>query len=153
MADFNLAIDEILIQEGGYVNDPADRGGETKYGISKRSFPQVDIPSLTVEEAKSLYRETYWRFESVENQMVANKLLSMAIHMGLSQAVRLLQTILRISSDGQFGPRTLTEVNSMYPSLLLTELRIACAVYYAKIVSRDTSQLKFITGWMRRALS
>src|SRR6185436_6042931 len=108
MADFNLAIDEILIQEGGYVNDPADRGGETKYGISKRSFPQVDIPSLTVEEAKSLYRETYWRFESVENQMVANKLLSMAIHMGLSQAVRLLQTILRISSDGQFGPRTLT---------------------------------------------
>jgi lysozyme family protein len=153
MADFNLAIDEVLIQEGGYVNDPADHGGETKYGISKRSFPQVDIPSLTIEEAKSLYRETYWRFESVESQMVANKLLSMAVNFGLSPAVRLLQNILRVNSDGIFGPRTLTATNSMYTDLLLTELRIACAVYYAKIVSRDTSQIKFINGWMRRALS
>ena len=153
MADFNLAIDELLLQEGGYANDPVDRGGETKYGISKKAFPHVDIPSLTIEDAKAIYREAYWRFELVDSQAVANKLLSMGVHLGLSQAVRLLQNILRINSDGQFGPNTLLHTNNMFPSLLLAELRIANAVYYAKIVSRDTSQLKFINGWMRRALS
>ena len=153
MADFNVAIDELLLQEGGYVNDPTDRGGETKYGISKRAFPHVDIAALTVEDAKNIYREVYWKFEGVDDQLVANKLLSMAVHFDLPPAVRLLQSILRVNVDGIFGPRSLAATNSMYAPLLLQELRIACAVRYAKIVSKDTSQLKYINGWMRRALS
>lgn len=153
MADFNTAVDELLLQEGGYVNDPTDHGGETKYGISKKSFPHVDIASLTVEEAKNIYRQVYWRFEGVDSQEVANKLLSMTVQFGTSRAVRLLQDILRVSNDGKFGPRTLAATNSMWPSMLLQELRIACAIRYAEIVAHDTSQLKFIKGWMRRALS
>lgn len=153
MATFEVAIDELLLQEGGYVNDPQDKGGETKYGISKRSFPHVDIASLTVEEAKEIYRQVYWQFESVESQAVANKLLSMSVHFGLSTAVRLLQNILRVTSDGIFGPKSLAATNGMYPAMLLQELRIASAVRYATIVSKDTSQLKYINGWMRRALS
>ena len=40
---WQLASDWILQTEGGYVNDPADPGGETKYGISKKAYPTVDI--------------------------------------------------------------------------------------------------------------
>lgn len=46
--------------EGGYVNDPDDPGGETNFGISKRSFPDVDIKNLTKDEAKEIYREHFW---------------------------------------------------------------------------------------------
>lgn len=45
---------------GGYTNDPHDPGGETKWGISKRSYPNIDIKTLTLEEAKMLYKANYW---------------------------------------------------------------------------------------------
>ena len=54
------AISATLAHEGGYVNDPADPGGETKFGISKRAYPDVDIKSLTRQEAEMIYRRVYW---------------------------------------------------------------------------------------------
>ncbi len=58
--NFKRAIVFVLRHEGGYVNDPRDPGGETKFGISKRAYPQVDIMSLTVNEAKDIYKTDYW---------------------------------------------------------------------------------------------
>ena len=49
---FDQVIDRVLAHEGGYVNDPDDPGGETKYGISKKAYPKIDIKNLTKEEAK-----------------------------------------------------------------------------------------------------
>ena len=49
---FDEIIDHVLEHEGGYVNDPKDLGGETKYGITKRFYPDVDIKNLTKEDAK-----------------------------------------------------------------------------------------------------
>ena len=46
--------------EGGYSNDPNDSGGETKYGISKKSYPNEDIKNMTLERAKKIYYENYW---------------------------------------------------------------------------------------------
>jgi len=60
MADFNQAIEKTLVNEGGYINDPLDAGGKTKFGISKRSYPDVDIKNLTVDGAKSIYKKDYW---------------------------------------------------------------------------------------------
>ena len=57
---FDLIMNIILKHEGGYVNDPDDLGGETKYGISKRSFPSIDIKNLTKSEAIELYRQNYF---------------------------------------------------------------------------------------------
>ena len=45
--NFNKIIEKVLEHEGGYVNDPTDLGGETKYGITKRFYPDVDIKNLT----------------------------------------------------------------------------------------------------------
>lgn len=153
MASFEIAIEELLLQEGGYVNDPDDTGGETKYGISKRAFPHLDIQALTVEEAKNIYRQEYWRFEAVESQAVANKLLSMAVHLGLSQAVRQLQKILLVNTDGIFGPKALAATNAVNADTLLQELRIASAVYYCYSIYHRPKNIKYARGWMRRALS
>lgn len=57
---FQQAFQIVIGHEGGYVNDPVDPGGETKYGISKRSYPDVDIPNLTLEKAQAIYERDYW---------------------------------------------------------------------------------------------
>ena len=57
---YELAVAFVLRMEGGYVNDPSDPGGETKYGISKRSYPNVNIAGLSVDDAKAIYYRDYW---------------------------------------------------------------------------------------------
>lgn len=58
--DFEKALSFVLKWEGGYSNDPRDPGGETKYGISKRSYPNEDIKNMTIERATKIYYENYW---------------------------------------------------------------------------------------------
>lgn len=58
--DFDKAIEFVLRWEGGYSNDPNDPGGETKFGISKRSYPELDINKLTLKKAKEIYYQNYW---------------------------------------------------------------------------------------------
>lgn len=57
---FQQAFEMAIGSEGGYVNDPQDPGGETKFGISKRAYPDLDIASLTLEQAKGIYLRDYW---------------------------------------------------------------------------------------------
>ena len=60
ISKFDEIIEVVLEHEGGYVNDPKDPGGETNFGIAKRSHPDVDIKNLTKESAKEIYKEVYW---------------------------------------------------------------------------------------------
>ena len=60
MSFFDAAFEQIVGVEGGYTNDPSDLGGETKFGITKRFYPEVDIKNLTLEQAKDIYRRDYW---------------------------------------------------------------------------------------------
>ena len=57
---FDKAMNFVGLMEGGYVNDPIDKGGETKYGISKRSYPNLDIKNLTKEQAREIYYKDFW---------------------------------------------------------------------------------------------
>lgn len=59
--EFEKAVKFVLKWEGGYCNDPNDPGGETKYGISKKSYPNEDIKNMTIERAKEIYYQNYWR--------------------------------------------------------------------------------------------
>ena len=61
MGDFNRCIDLVLAEEGSYINHPDDPGGETKFGISKRAYPQLDTPALTLARAVDLYPTDYWQ--------------------------------------------------------------------------------------------
>lgn len=60
MSNFDSAFGIIVGVEGGYVNDPKDPGGETRFGISKRRYPNEDIKNLTLDRAKFLYKRDYW---------------------------------------------------------------------------------------------
>jgi lysozyme family protein len=60
MSDFDRAFTFVIGEEGNYSNDPNDPGGETKFGISKRAHPDVDIVNLTEDGAKAIYKRDYW---------------------------------------------------------------------------------------------
>lgn len=104
--NFDTAIERVLAIEGGYVNDPDDPGGETNFGISKRSYPNIDIKSLTRAGAKEIYRRDFWELVSADDLYdgVAYQALDFAVNSGPDTAVRYLQRALGVADDGHFGP-------------------------------------------------
>ena len=163
MSSFDKAIPTILRHEGGYVNDPLDPGGETNFGISKRTFPDVDIRTLSKDQAISIYRECYWLpgiYDAIVDQDTATKVFDLAVNMGHRAAHRLLQKALRkfknlhgtdIKVDGVFGPVTLRTTNMLPISSLLEELRIQAAVYYVNLMVKKPGLVRFAYNWMKRA--
>ena len=153
MAKFEIAIGPVLENEGGYVNNPNDPGGETKYGISKRQYPGLDIKNLSLEDAKGIYRKDYWQFDEIEDQTIADKLLDMAVNMGVGTAVRLLQSALNLPADGVFGPKTKVAVNGNPPEKTLQLLRFYAVVHYLDLISKNAKLAKFKRGWLIRAVA
>jgi lysozyme family protein len=94
--------------EGGYVNDPQDPGGETKYGISKAAYPNLDIAGLTIEQAQAIYYSDYWApcGASALPSQLDLWLLDGAINHGVDEAVKLLQGVCGVEQDGALGPDT-----------------------------------------------
>ena len=112
---FDEAFDILIGHEGGYVNNPRDPGGETNWGISKRSYPNVDIRNLTKEGAKEIYRKDYWGRLEADSlpESVRFDLFDTAVNSGPGTAARLLQRACGTAEDGQIGPLTLKAVNAM----------------------------------------
>lgn len=122
---FGEAIDRVLAIEDGYVNDPNDPGGETKFGISKRSYPDVDIKNLTRDGAKELYKRDFW--DPVANAGIHEDLvfqvLDFGVNSGGSVAIQYLQRAAGVADDGHLGPISVAAINDMpTPALLLMYL-------------------------------
>lgn len=111
---FNRAIDRILAHEGGYSNDRLDPGGETKYGISKRAYPNEDIKALTRDKAKAIYRRDYW--DAIKGDQLhpalAFQVMDAAVNHGGSWASKTLQRAAQVTVDGKIGPKTIAAANA-----------------------------------------
>lgn len=105
---FDKAFPIIIAAEGGYVNDKRDPGGETKFGISKRAYPDLDIKALTLNDAKSIYRKDYWQAAGCDLMPWPMSLcvFDAAVNQGLFTAVALAQKAMNLPDDGVIGPRT-----------------------------------------------
>ena len=92
--DFEKALKFVLKWEGGYSNDPRDPGGETKFGISKRSYPKLDISKLTIEQARKIYYENYWLKAGCDDLPFPFNIVvfDTAVNMGRRRAIELLNT-------------------------------------------------------------
>lgn len=114
---FDEAFRILIGHEGGYVNDPRDPGGETKFGISKRAYPNEDIRNLTIERARAIYYRDYWIRSGCERAPEAMRfdLFDTAVNSGLSRAVRLLQLAAGVEDDGEIGPVTLKALRDAIP--------------------------------------
>ncbi len=158
MADFNQAIGKTLAHEGGakFTDDPNDRGGATKYGISQRAYPDVDIRNLTEQQARDIYKRDYWdriRGDEITSQAVAENIFDTAVNMGVRTASRLAQVALEIEpADGIIGSQSLKVINQADEALFIANFTIAKIARYAYICNRNKSQKKYLLGWLNRAL-
>jgi lysozyme family protein len=115
--DFYAAFDILVGHEGGYVDHPDDPGGETKFGISKRAYPELSIAALTLEDAKTIYREDYWdrvRADKLPPEL-RFPLFDAAVNAGVVQAIKWLQRAVGVRDDGVIGPVTMLAVRSTTP--------------------------------------
>ena len=107
--NFDTAFEKLIGHEGGYSNDPHDPGGETKFGISKRAYPALDIRNLTLADAKAIYKRDYWDRAQCDRlpPELAFDVFDAAVNSGIGQAIRWLQRAVGVADDGYVGPLTL----------------------------------------------
>ena len=153
---FEEIIDRVIESEGGYVNDPDDPGGETKYGISKRAYPKVDIKDLTIKQAKQIYYEDYWTPSKADqlSDQLKEIYFDMVVNFGKRGAARVLQRACngknkyKIKVDGMVGAATISASKNVEPE----RLRSYRVLKFAEIVIKKPSREKYWFGWFRRAV-
>ena len=153
---FYEIIEGVIEKEGGYVNDPDDPGGETKYGISKKAFPKEDIKNLTIVRAKDIYYTKYWKPSKA--YLIPDELqhiyFDMCVNFGIIGAGKVLQRAINgkykagLELDGRVGPKTLKAVKNLEAD----RLRAYRVLKFAEIVVKKPKQEKYWFGWYRRAL-
>lgn len=152
MSRLALALEFVLRHEGGLANDAADRGGLTKFGISQRAYPHLDIANLTVEQAIEIYARDYWRPIQADQLPfpIALAVFDTAVNSGVKTAVGMLQELINATADGVIGPQTLAALAHHQPGALAQQYCWARMRFLVGIVKRNLSQVRFLAGWTNR---
>lgn len=147
--NFDQAFDRLIGNEGGYTNNPADPGGETNWGISKRSYPNVDIANLTREGAKAIYLQDFWQRGQMDqyDPAIAFQVFDAAVNHGIETAVRLLQQAAGVADDGHIGPVTVAAVKAKSVTDMLMLFIARRIKFWTKLSTWPT----FGKGWANRA--
>ncbi|MDN3550033.1 glycoside hydrolase family 108 protein [Mucilaginibacter aquaedulcis] len=174
MANFNVAYALTSKVEGGYANNPADNGGETFKGISRKFNPNWEGWKLVdqIKEEHSLnlnaeleqsdqlsnlilnfYKENYWDVNdtgAIVNQQIANQVFDTSVNCGTGKAAEFLQCAAKVTVDREIGPVTISAVNSLNPETLYNEFINLRKDYYKKIVAANPTQAQFEKSWFSR---
>ncbi|MCK4783965.1 MAG: hypothetical protein KAV87_09460 [Desulfobacteraceae bacterium] len=160
MDAFSFAFYQTVALEGKYVNDPADPGGETKWGVSKKAYPDLDIAALTIEQAKDIYRRDYWGALQLDlvSDVIAVEIFDTAINMGQQTSVRIVQKALnflgeKLSEDGILGSKTVTALNKWAgrdEKALFICLNGFQFMKYVEIIKHKPGLKRFSRGWTKR---
>lgn len=145
---FEEAVESVLGHEGGYVSNPADPGGETKWGISKRRYPDLDIANLTREQAIAIYRRDYWIGCGCDvlPESVRDEVFDAAVLHKPDDVARFLQRALDVADDGHIGPVTRAAIAKAEPDRLIALFEAERLLFLTKL----TTWSSFGRGWARR---
>lgn len=145
---FDAAFKKLINHEGGYVNHPRDPGGETKFGITKRSYPHLDIKTLTLDEARAIYRRDFWDALQCDALPAAVRfqVFDAAVNSGRGNAARWLQAAVDVATDGYVGPITLQAALSYSPAALIARFNAERLAFMTRLTTWPT----FGKGWARR---
>ena len=133
-------IDKTIQWEGGWSDHPIDKGGKTKYGISQRAYPKLNLEKLTVEQAKAIYKKDYFdplQLEGLSDRL-AWKVFDIAVNQGVGTAVRFAQKaeVFNMAVDEDVRMFRLVEMQTRR---------------YASLVRSNPEYSVFIVGWVNRA--
>lgn len=160
MADFEPAVQLVLDHERGLSDNPSDPGGLTNWGISQRSYPSLDIRSLTRDAASKIYEIDFWQpyhYGLIASQSVAGKVFDAGVNLGPIPSIRALQQALGfflagpIVMDGKIGAQTAAMAGEVPEAKLLNEIRARYSTLYHEKAVANPKEETFVMGWMRRA--
>lgn len=170
---FNTALKKTLQFEGGYANDPSDKGKETYCGISRKFWPdfagwfivdankplknnQIIDDSILNRHISNFYKANFWdknNLGGIKDTEVAEKVFDLAVNTGntkfLQEAVNIIKPGTLVV-DGKIGTKTISAANNIPPTDLLKALIYLQAVWYYNIVKKNPTQEKFLKSWIRR---
>jgi len=158
--NWHNAFEHVIKSEGGYVNDPHDKGGETNLGVTKKAWAAYlgreiedgEMRALTKEAVQPFYKEMYWdrvRGDDLPNG-VDYAVFDFAVNAGPGRAAKFLQEAVGVSADGVIGPGTLAAVKQADPEELLKAFSHAKSAFYHRLADKDASQQRFLKGWLNR---
>lgn len=148
MQAFDRALEFVLAREGGYSNDVHDPGGETRYGISKRIYPDLDIKNLTVKQAGEIYKRDYWDPNWCDQlpYWAALAVFDTAVNMGRHAAIVCLQKTARMQETGRLSNELVRTIKHMEPTDGLADYLSYRLVRYANLPGWQ----RYGRGWSRR---
>ncbi len=180
-SNFDRAFDYVCASEGPHSNDPADRGGDTYWGISylarhdhkcpehKSGVPDIAFRTAADggrELARHIYRLDYWKFDGIRDARLAMKLFDIVVNIG--NPIALIQRAVGVEADGIYGRETEAALTRLPTEEAIERLSLAVGDKYADIVRNDAisrmkqwgvpqaeidkAQLVFLKGWIRRAI-
>ena len=154
--NFDKCLSHILKSEGGYVNNPADPGGETNLGVTRRVWQEWvkrdlyadEMHHLTPDMVAPLYRQKYW--DAIHGDDLPTGLdlcvFDCAVNAGVGRATKFLQHSVSAIQDGVFGPKTLALVKEKDPTALIADFCAQRELHYKSLPTFTT----FGKGWMAR---
>jgi lysozyme family protein len=162
-------IEDVIRREGGFVDDPADRGGPTKFGITQaalsrhlgRAVTAADVEGLTLDQAKQIYRQEYYQGPRIDQlpEAIQPFVFDSAVNHGPREAIAFVQRVCNQASFGQLavdgicGPETVRAAHDAAAAMkdwLLAALVEERRNFYHAIVQADPSQAVFLDGWLNR---
>lgn len=166
MANVRKLLPFILSWEGGYVNDPVDKGGATNMGVTIGTWRKVGYDKdgdgdIDVDDLRLLSKDDVlnrvlkphywdkWKADQIKSQSVANILVDWVWGSG-ANGIKIPQKLLGLTVDGIVGPKTLAAVNSSDSLALFNAIKAEREAFLWRIVERDPTQKRFIKGWLNR---
>ena len=157
--NWDEALRHILKYEGGYVNHPADPGGMTNLGVTKRVWEEwtgkpateADMRALTPEMVGPLYKTRYWDAVRADDLPSGVDLcvFDCAVNAGVGRASKFLQQAVGVTADGQIGPKTVEAPTAKPADEVVAKFCDLREAHYKSLPTFAT----FGKGWMRRLAS
>lgn len=167
---FDSALKITLAHEGGYVDDSADPGGATNFGVTQRvyddwrvrnGYPKQAVIDITGPEVVEIYHDGFWvpsEAQRINDPIVAAKYFDLCVNIGIAKGCELLQLACGdvghpTMVDGIPGTNTIASANACNAESLLIALKERAIEYYRDLANRKPQMEKFLRGWLARAES
>ncbi len=174
MADFNQAFLLVIANEGGYVNDPDDPGGETYKGVARKIFSKwdgwikidllkrqsgfpgnLDKDVELQQDIEDFYRVNFWnkvKGDDITNQKVAESIFDFGVNAGVGTSASLAQLVVEAETDGVIGQESISKINAFNSDHFLAAFTVAKIARYVNIVKKRPTSRKYFYGWVLRSL-
>lgn len=137
---------------GGYTNDSSDPGGETKWGISKRSHPQLNISTLSPEQAAQIYSDEYWDGAGCDSIPFpfCTAVFDTVVNLGLSRGIIWDKSLVNDSGNDPGDYHLLTVLSWLKQAKDCREFLDTRRRFYYSQVNKNPTSIKYLRGWLAR---